>query len=61
VPTARRDSHTKQVRYLSEQQPGDICNGVAVFSVKTGTKTFSTIASGKLQNTPTSFTMYADV
>lgn len=61
VPTARCDSHNKQLRYLSEHQPGDVCNGVVVFSVKTRTKTFNTTASGKLQNAPTGFTMYADV
>jgi len=61
VLTARCDSHNKQLRYLSEHQPGDLCNGVVVFSVKTRTKTFNTIASGKLQNAPTGFTTYADV
>jgi hypothetical protein len=61
VPTARCDSHNKQLWFLSEHQPGYICNGVVVFSVTTRTKKFNTIANGKLQNAPTGFTMYADV
>jgi len=61
VPTARCDSHYKKLRYLSENQPGDLCNGVVVFSVKTTTKTLNTIASGKLPNAPTGFAMYTDV
>ena len=61
VPTAHYDSHNKQLRCLSEHQPGGLCNGVVVFSVKTRTKTFNTIASEKLQNAPTGFTKYTDV
>jgi hypothetical protein len=61
VPTARCDSHNKQLQYLSEHQPRDLCNGVVLFSVKTGRKTFKTTAGAKFQNAPTGFTMYADV
>lgn len=61
VPTARYDSHYKRLRYLSEHHPNDFCNGVVVFSVKTRTKTFNTIAGGKLQNAHTGFAMYTDV
>jgi len=61
VPTARCDSHYKQLRYFSDNQPGDLRNGVVVFSVKTRTKTLNTIASRKFQNAPTGFAMYTDV